>query len=417
MPAVYWLNSTEERDFIMIEQQITTAATSNDTQELVERIKALRPLLRKNAAKTEDDRRVAEENIQALADAGVFRITVPRRYGGYEVNMRSMLDVSAAVAEGCGSTAWAVTLINVCNWFTSLYSQQAQDDVFGANPNARVAGVLAPTAKTRRVDGGLIVTGKWYYSSGSLHADWGLLGVPVVNEAGVQVDQGTVLIPREQLSIEDTWYVAGMKGTGSNAFVANEVFVPDHRILSLPRAIEGDYATELKHEAVYRAAFVPVAVLVLVGPQLGMGRAALEYVIEKAPQRSIAYTSFQKQTDSVAFQLQVAEAAVKIDTAHLLAYRAADDIDEAAARDVYPDFTRRARIRAYSGAAISHVTGAIDILLSAHGAGSFAQSSLMQRMWRDSNTAARHAVTLPIVSDEVYGKALLGVENTVTPLV
>ncbi len=401
----------------MIEQQITTAATSNDTQELVERIKALRPLLQKNAAKTEDDRRVAEENIQALADAGVFRITVPRRYGGYEVNMRSMLDVSAAVAEGCGSTAWAVTLINVCNWFTSLYSQQAQDDVFGANPNARVAGVLAPTAKTRRVDGGLIVTGKWYYSSGSLHADWGLLGIPVVNEAGVQVDQGTALIPREQLSIEDTWYVAGMKGTGSNAFVANEVFVPDHRILSLPRAIEGDYATELKHEAVYRAAFVPVAVLVLVGPQLGMGRAALQYVIEKAPQRSIAYTSFQKQTDSVAFQLQIAEAAVKIDTAHLLAYRAADDIDEAAVQGVYPDFTRRARIRAYSGAAISHITGAIDILLSAHGAGSFAQSSPLQRMWRDSNTAARHAVTLPIVSDEVYGKALLGVENTVTPLV
>ncbi len=398
-------------------EQMTTTETSPDSQEIVERIKALRPLLQKNAAKTEDDRRVAEENIQALADAGVFRITVPRRYGGYEVNMRSMLDVSAAVAEGCGSTAWAVTLINVCNWLASLYSQKAQDDVFGANPNARVAGVLAPTAKTRRVDGGLIVTGKWYYSSGSLHADWGLLGIPVVNEAGEQVDQGTALIPRDQLSIEDTWYVAGMKGTGSNAFVANEVFVPDHRILSLPRAIEGDYPTEHKDEAAYRAAFVPILVLVLVGPQLGMGRAALQYVIEKAPQRSIAYTSFQKQSDSVAFQLQIAEAALKMETAHLLAYRAADDIDQAAAKGVYPDYTRRARIRAYSGAAIRHVTEAIDTLISAHGAGSFALSSPMQRIWRDSNTSARHAVTLPIVSDEVYGKALLGVENTVTPLV
>jgi len=134
-----------------------------------------------------------EENIRVIAEADLFRITVPQCYGGYEVNMRTKLEVSAAIAEGCGSTAWAVTLINVCNWFTSLYSQQAQDDVFGANPNARVAGVLAPTAKTRRVDGGMIVTGKWYYSSGSLHADWGLLGVPVVNESGVQVDQGTAL--------------------------------------------------------------------------------------------------------------------------------------------------------------------------------------------------------------------------------
>ncbi len=398
-------------------EQMKTLETSTDVQELVARAKALRPLLQKNAAKTEEDRRVAEENIQAIADAGLFRITVPRRYGGYEVNIHTKLEVSAALGEGCGSTAWAVTLINVCNWFTSLYPQQAQDEVFGANPNARVAGVFAPSSKTRRVDGGLIVTGKWYYSSGSLHATWGLVGVPVVNEAGVQVDQGLALIPMEQLSIEDTWYVTGMKGTGSNALVANEVFVPDYRILSLPRAIEGDYPTEHKEEALYRSAFVPVAVLVLVGPQLGMGRAALQYVIEKAPQRSIAYTLFQKQTDSVAFQLQIAEAAVKIDTAHLLAYQAADDIDEAAASGVYPDYMRRARIRAYSGAAIRNITEAIDILLSAHGAGSFALSSPLQRMWRDSNTAARHAVILPTVSDEVYGKALLGLENTVTPLV
>ena len=399
----------------MIEQM--TTETFSDTQELVARAKSLRPLLQKNAAKTEEDRRVAEENIQAIADAGLFRIMVPKRYGGYEMNFRTMLGISAALGEGCGSTAWVVTLINVSNWLASLYPQQAQDDVFGANPNARVAGVLAPTAKTRRVDGGLIVTGKWYYSSGSLHATWGLVGVPVVNEAGVQVDQGVGLIPMEQLSIEDTWYVTGMKGTGSNALVANEVFVPDYRILSLPRAIEGDYPTELKHEEVYRSALVPVSVLVLVGPQLGMGRSALQYVIEKAPQRSIAYTSFQKQTDSVAFQLQIAEAAIKIDTAHLLAYQAADDIDEAAASGVYPDYMRRARIRAYCGAAIRNITEAIDILLSAHGAGSFALSSPLQRMWRDSNTAARHAVILPTVSDEVYGKALLGVENTVTPLV
>ncbi len=398
-------------------EQMTTTQTPPDTQELVARAKALRPLLQKNAAKTEEDRRVAEENIQAIADAGLFRIMVPRRYGGYEVNIRTKLEVSAAIAEGCGSTAWAMTLINVCNWIASLYPQKAQDEVFGADPNARVAGVLAPTAKTRRVDGGLIVTGKWYYSSGSLHATWGLVGIPVVNEAGEQVDQGTALIPMEKLSIEDTWYVAGMKGTGSNAIVANEVFVPDYRILSLPQAIEGNYPTEHKEEALYRAACVPVLVLVLVGPQLGMGSAVRQYVIEKAPPRSIAYTSFQKQTDSVAFQLQIADAAVKIDTAHLLAYQAADDIDEAAASGVYPDYMRRARIRAYSGAAIRHITDAIDILLSAHGAGSFALSSPMQRMWRDSNTAARHAVILPTVSDEVYGKALLGVENTVTPLV
>ena len=87
----------------MIEQRTTTQA-STEAQDLVERAKALRPLLQKNAAKTEEERRVPEESIQAIAEAGLFRITVPRRYGGYEVSMRTKLEVSAALAEGCGST-------------------------------------------------------------------------------------------------------------------------------------------------------------------------------------------------------------------------------------------------------------------------------------------------------------------------
>ena len=400
----------------MIESK-TTAQISSEAQELIERAKALRPLLQKNAAQAEHERRIPEETIEALTQGGLLRLMVPRRYGGYETSFRTYLEVSAALAEGDGATSWVVTLINSCNWFASIYPKVTQDEVFGTNPDARVAGVLAPIAKTRRVDGGLIVTGKWYYASGSLHANWGLVAFPVVNEAGVEVDQGGALIPMEQLIIEDTWYVAGMKGTGSNALVANEVFVPDHRIVSLSRAMKGDYPTEYKEEALYRVPFIPVSALVLVGPHLGLGRAALQYVIEKAPQRSITLTSFQKQTDSVAFQLQVSEAALKIETAHLLAYQAAADLDEAAAQGVQLDYLTRARIRVYSGAAVRHITEAISLLLTAHGAGSFALSSPMQRIWRDSNTGARHAVLIPTVSDEVYGKALLGVENTVTPVV
>ena len=119
----------------------------------------------------------------------------------------------------------------------------------------------------------------------------------------------------------------------------------------------------------------------------------------------------------MAFQLQLAEAAMLIDTAHLHAYRVADDIDQAAARGVYPDFLARARVRADTGWAVDHITKAIDILLSAHGAASFAEASPLQRIWRDSAVAARHAVVLPMVGYEVYGKALLGREDHITPLV
>ena len=116
------------------------------------------------------DRRVVEESITALTDAGLFKIAVPRRYGGYKTSVRTMLEVSAAVAEADGGTACVLTLVNVCSWLIGLFPQQAQDDVFGADPAALVSGVLAPTAATVKVEGGWRVTGKWYYNSGSWHA-------------------------------------------------------------------------------------------------------------------------------------------------------------------------------------------------------------------------------------------------------
>jgi alkylation response protein AidB-like acyl-CoA dehydrogenase len=396
----------------------TPQTAAPTTAELVARARALRPLLAANASQGEADRRVAEESIQAMTDAGLFKIAVPGRYGGYETSVRTMLEVSAAVGEADGGTAWVLTLINVCSWLVGLFPEQAQDDIFGADPAALVSGVLAPTATAVKVDGGWRVTGKWYYNSGSWHATWAGLGIPVTDADGEVVNQGLALIPRDDLGLEDTWFVAGMKSTGSNCLVAQDVFVPEHRVMLVPPAIFGDYPTEhAAGEPFYRSAFVPVLALVLVGPQLGMGQAALDYVIGKAAKKPVSYTFFTAQTESVGFQLQVAEAARLIDTARLHAFRAADDIDQAAARGEYPDLLTRARVRSDTGYVAECVTRAIDILLYAHGAGSFAEVSPLQRIWRDSATAARHAVVSPQVGYEVYGKALLGVEDNITPLI
>ncbi len=385
--------------------------------ELIGRARALQPLLAKNALKSEQDRRAHQENIDAITDAGLFRLMVPKRLGGYQSTIRTHLEVTAALAESCGGTAWVTALTNVCAWFAATFPGQAQEEIWGDNPNARVAGVLTPSTQTRRVDGGLVISGKWYWSSGSLHADWICAGVIEHDQNGAFVGQYLALMPRADVAIEDTWYTVGMRASGSNCIVANDVFVPDHRMLDVRKAVGGGYPTEFKDEAEYRGAFVPVAALVLVGAQLGIGRAALKYVIEKAPQRNIAYTSFDKQSNSVMFQAQIAEAAQKIDTAHLHAFRAAADIDDAAARNEQMDYVTRARVRADTGTVATSVLQALDILVSAHGAGTFAEASPLQRMWRDANTAARHAIVMPAIGIEVYGKALLGVENTVTPLV
>ena len=105
---------------------------------LLERISAIRPILEKNALQTETDRRVVEENIAVLKEAGAFKIMVPKRYGGWQADIRTQLDVSREVAKGCGSTAWVTALMNVCAFFVALMNERAQDDVWGANPDARI---------------------------------------------------------------------------------------------------------------------------------------------------------------------------------------------------------------------------------------------------------------------------------------
>ncbi|WP_009478410.1 acyl-CoA dehydrogenase family protein [Rhodococcus sp. JVH1] len=401
----------------ILDRPSATDAQRQLRAELVERAAKIVPLLAANAQKTEDDRRVVEENINAIEDAGLFTIMQPKRFGGLETDFRTKLEVSRELARGCGSTAWATTLLNVCAWFTGLWGEQAQNDVWEANPRNRIAGVFAPTGTAEPVEGGFRVTGKWGWASGSLHAQWVLVGVPVTDAAGEVVDQGMVLIPASDIAIEDTWFVVGMRGTGSNTIVADHVFVPAHRYLSVTKMLQGEVATPFKNEELYRIPFVPGAAIILAGPQLGLAQAALDLVIEKAPRRGIAYTYYDNQTQSPEVQLAVAKAASLIDTAHLLAYRAAADIDEAGHAGVFPDYTARARVRMDTGQAIINAREAIRILVSAHGASSFAESSPMQRIWRDSEVASRHAVANPEISAEIYGKALLGITGDVSPLV
>jgi alkylation response protein AidB-like acyl-CoA dehydrogenase len=384
---------------------------------LVGRARSLFPQLRERAAEVERARRIPDSTIAELQSAGLFKLFVPRRLGGQQVSVRTFLDVTAEVARGCGSTGWVTALINVCGWLGALYSEQAQQEVWGADPDARIAGVLTPSATATRVDDGAVLNGRWAFASGCLHASWAVLGHPIVDANGTMIDQGLALVPIRDLGIEDTWFTAGMRGTGSNTLVATDVFVPNHRIISVPRAIEGEYATPFKNEALYRAAFIPILSLILIGPQLGMARAALETVLEQVPKRGIAYTVYTKQAEAPTTHLQLALAAEKIDTAHLHAYRAAADIDQAAAGGAYLDRLTRARVRMDTGYVARQCREAIEILLSVNGAGSFADGNPLQRMWRDAETASRHAVVGPEISQELYGRELLGLDTNITALI
>lgn len=379
--------------------------------DLLARLSEVRSLVAANAAAGERDRRVPDESIDALAAAGAFRLMVPRRHGGREGTMRSLLDVAAAVAEADGGAGWVVGLTGICAWVVGLFAGAAQDEVFGAAADARVCGSLSPIGRGVRDGDGWRVSGRWAYVSGSLHAGWAVVGFT----ADDTEEPGIALVPMADLALHDTWHTAGMRASGSNTLVGDDVAVPAHRALF--GAAQGRYATEYRDEAAYRAAFFPMATLVLIGPLLGLGRAALEYVRTAAATKRIVATPFARQAESTGFQLGVAEAALLVDTAHLHAYRAADDIDRHAAAGTTPDVATRARIRADAAYAAGRIVSAVDILLDAHGSGGFAEASPLHRIWQDAHVGARHGLITPAVALEVHGKILLGQENTISPAI
>lgn len=398
---------------------MTNMATTDvaDRDALLGRAAAIRPILERNAAQTDALRRLADENVAALKGSGLCRLMVPRRFGGYETSIKTYIEAMTELGSGCGSTAWVASLVNVCAWLAGLFPERAQRDVWGTDHDAWVAGSLAPNGVAVPVDGGWRVTGTWPWASGCMHAQWVACGIHMKNDRGEMADLGLSLMPVTDVTIEDTWFMAGMKGTGSNTIKAADVFVPEHRFLPYPPAFQGQYRTEHRDETVYRAALVPVTVLILAGSQLGVARAALGFVTARAGARGITHTTFPTQAASSGFQMLVAEASMKIDTAGLHVLRAADDLDRFAAENRHPDLVARARVRMDTALAAKYCREAVELLVQAHGTSSLADHNRMQRLWRDVHVASHHAITEWQVNLEVYGKALLGVEPNITHLI
>ena len=388
--------------------------------EVLDGIEEASPLIRQRAAENEINRHLDEGTIGALQAAGVFRIGVPRRFGGLGATTREQIDIARAVARADGSAGWVTGLLNSGAYAVGWFLLEAQQEVFANGPDTRVSIMLAPSSMAAEVAGGYRLSGEWRYNSGSWHSTWASLGAPLHDDAGRFEDNAIVLVPRQDLEYKDTWHVAGLKSTASNTYTAHDIFVPEHRVLRMTPALKGAYPGVDKHSAdVHRAAFIPELEAQLLGAHLGMGDTVLDLVREAAPTKSIAYTTYMCQADSVPFQLELARAALLLEAAELFAYRTADEIDDAASSGTYLDYAARARQRGQQSQVVSNVRTAVDSLMTAHGSAGFAESSVLQRFWRDQAIAARHGLTLPDTGLEVYGKWLAtGQEgNSVTPLV
>ncbi|MFF0746717.1 acyl-CoA dehydrogenase family protein [Streptomyces sp. NPDC004111] len=386
-----------------------TSATGTVTEktEALERAYALGPLLRSHALRCETERRLIEPVVTALTEAGMFKLWLPARFGGTQAGARTLVEVLAALAEGDGSAAWLTSHMAAGTWMAGRFPEPVRSEIL-AHPDVRITGVLSPSARARPVPGGWRVTGRWPYNSGGSLSTHVMLGCLFTDEAGRTTGQALCAISAGDLTFEDTWHVLGMRATASSTATATDLFLPAGRVVAMQELFG-----PLDQDA--GAPVASVLLLALLAPQLGMGRAALAHVMAQASDKPVVGTYYATQAESVAFQ--VAEAAVKIETAEALALRVADSLDAADANGTSPTLADRARARALVSRAITEVVDAVTLLATAHGAGGFADSSPFQRIWRDVNMAARHMNASPAVANETYGKSLLGRPEQVARIV
>ncbi|WP_037855266.1 acyl-CoA dehydrogenase family protein [Streptomyces sp. NRRL S-340] len=381
--------------------------------DLLRAVRALSPVLRAEADDAERDSRLTPEAAQALRDAGLFRLGVPRDLGGLELPLAAALDVTAEIALACPSSAWVTMVTYVSQQIAASFGEGARSDLWGAGPDVAMCGVFGGAgAAAEPVEGGLLVSGRWGWASGCHQADWALLGVPLAGP-GTEPERGLALVRVADLTVERTWDMAGMRGTGSDTLVADSVFVPYHRLRPFADVIKGPGAAQAP---LYR---IPPGSMTLasLGPLLGAARAVFRLTMEAVDGgKPMAMSLHPRLADSPSVQAALAEAATLIDSAALHLTRSAEAVDAAAAAGTSA-LLDRARVRMDAGHASRCLREAVQSLLTVNGAGSFARGRLIQRYWHDLETGARHPTLNPGLAREMYGRALVGDPRPVSPMV
>ncbi|MFC4377083.1 3-hydroxy-9,10-secoandrosta-1,3,5(10)-triene-9,17-dione monooxygenase oxygenase subunit [Nocardia halotolerans] len=382
------------------------------TREVTERVEALLPTLRERAQEAEDLRRIPDESMKALQETGFFRLLQPKQWGGYAADPVVFYDTVRKIASACGSTGWVAGIIGVHNWHLALFDQQAQQDVWGEDTEVRISSSYAPMGAGQAVDGGYIVRGSWAWSSGSDHADWAVLGGPVIKN-GKPVDFGSFLIPRSEYRIDDVWNVVGLRGTGSNTVVVEDVFVPTHRFLSFRAMSEGrSPGLEQNPDAVYKMPWGTIHPTTISAPIVGMGYGAYEAHVEHQGKRVRAAYAGENAKDDPFAKVRVAEASSDIDAAwRQLSGNVAEEYALLVAGAEVP-FDLRVRARRDQVRATGRVIASIDKLFESSGATALANGTPLQRFWRDAHAGRVHAANDPERAYVMYGTHEFGLPVT-----
>ena len=374
--------------------------------ELINRARALAPKLRERVLKAERDRNLPPETVEEYIDAGLIHTLQPKRWGGYEHDHEVAFDIAIELGKStCTSSAWVLNYFTDHACILALFPEEAQHDVWSQNKAACIATSAAPTGKVSLVPGGYRLDGRWAWCSGLRYSQWIMVGGLIFREGEDHPDMRLFLVPVSEIKQDDTWYCAGLRGTGSVTTVCDNVFVPEHRTVTFGLLRDArSPGSKVNTNPIYRTPFIAVHSYTLLGPALGSARGGYADFVEWTRQRYLTYTQLAI-AQHVPVQLKVAEIAAQIDAAELLARRAL-----ATARKDYTGMSIETRtlLRRDFTFAMRTLREAMDALIKISGSSGLMDNNSAQRCWRDVHTISSHVVMNWDVPGENFGRAEFG---------
>jgi alkylation response protein AidB-like acyl-CoA dehydrogenase len=331
--------------------------------------RTLGPTIRAHADESERQRRLTDALVAALRPTGLLRMALPAAFGGPEVDPLTLVDAIEELSFHDGATGWCVMISATTASLAASLSAEAAHEIFG-NPLDAYAGTFAPTATGRATTGGWMVDGRWMWGSGASHAAW-ITGGTTTDDAG----HCLLFFPAADVSLHDTWYSSGLRGTASGDFSVTSAFVPRHRAVRVDAA---------KHFPNYTLLAMGTA-----ATTLGMARRAVDELVTLASVKTPAFAARTLANHPPA-QLHVAQADAKTRAARAFLR---DSIAEAwalAGRGAAVPVALRARVRLACTHAASEAAAAVDLCYASGGGSAVLAESPLQRCFRDVHTATQH---------------------------
>jgi len=393
--------------------QVKGPDTEATADLLIQRARDMVPYLADRAAQTESDRRVSEEAVAMMKEAGFFRVLQPKRWGGYQMDPQVFFDIQMTLAEGCMSTAWIYGVIAVHNWQIALFDLKAQEDIWRDDTSVLIASSYMPVGKVIPVEGGFKFSGRWAFSSGCDHCDWVFLGgVVPSSDTNPAPDYRTFLVPKKDFKILDTWHTFGLRGTGSNDILVEDAFVPEYRTHSSLDGFRGtNPGVDSKTVPLYQIPFGQLFPRAVSGSTIGATQGAINAYREVASKR-IGTNTGSKTAEDPHAQMAVARAQALVDALKLRLRNIFDELMENARCGHQTDMTKRIQFRYESAAVPEQCLAEVLELQKMCGGRAIFTDAPLQRFVLDILAGRAHVANNPYQFGRNYGGVQLGLEST-----